>query len=123
MEISGATECGLKVCVSPDGEEQTSIAFAPKQGTLSIDTNKSGPIGTPKGIEVAPFSLDENEALELRVFVDKSVIEVFANKRQALVRRIYPERNDSLGVSFFSKGRDTRVSNFRSWNISPSNPY
>lgn len=123
MEISGATECGLKVCVSPDGEEQTSIAFAPKQGTLSIDTNKSGPIGTPKDIEVAPFSLDENEALELRVFVDKSVIEVFANKRQALVRRIYPERNDSLGVSFFSKGRDTRVSNFRSWNISPSNPY
>ena len=70
MEISGATECGLKVCVSPDGEEQTSIAFAPKQGTLSIDTNKSGPIGTPKAIEVAPFSLDENEALE-SLLVDK----------------------------------------------------
>jgi sucrose-6-phosphate hydrolase SacC (GH32 family) len=38
------------------------------------------------------------------VFVDKSVVEVFANDgRQAVMRRIYPSRADSVGVKPFSK--------------------
>jgi beta-fructofuranosidase len=44
------------------------------------------------------------ERLTLRVFVDKSVVEVFANNRQAIGRRVYPERIDSLGVILFAEG-------------------
>ena len=56
------------------------------------------------------------------VFVDKSVVEVFANDRQAISRRIYPTRTDSLGVSFFAEGSATAEST-NAWTMSPSNPF
>ena len=45
-----------------------------------------------------------SEPLRLRVFVDKSVVEVYANDRQAICRRVYPGRPDSLGVALFARG-------------------
>ena len=88
-----------------------------------MDTRKSGPEHASKALEAAPFELKEGERLELRVFVDKSVVEVFANGRQAIARRIYPSRADSMGVSLFSTGGTTRVRSLKSWKIMPSNPF
>jgi beta-fructofuranosidase len=51
------------------------------------------------------------------------VVEVFANGRQAIARRIYPSRADSMGVSLFSTGGTTRVRSLKSWKIMPSNPF
>ncbi len=92
---------------------------------ISIDTNKSSLTltGKYKSIEAGPFELGKNERLKLRVFVDKSIIEVFANGRQAVVRRIYPTRKDSVGVSLFSKGGTAKVKTLGAWDIMPSNPY
>ena len=123
MESADASEYGVKVCVSPDGQEETVISYDASEGMLKVDTRRSGPEGTPKNVEAGPFSLKANERLKLRVFVDKSVVEVFANGRQAVMRRIYPSRSDSLGVSIFSKGGSTKVNLLESWHISPSNPY
>lgn len=123
MESAGASEYGVKVCVSPDGQEETLVYYDAAKGKLKVDTRKSGPEDTPKIIEAAPFKLKEGESLKLRVFVDKSVIEVFANSRQAVARRIYPSRADSIGVSLFSTGGDTKVRVLEAWNITPSNPY
>ena len=52
----------------------------------------------------APFELAAGEGLELRIFLDRSVLEVFANGRQCITQRIYSTRADSLGVRLFSKG-------------------
>jgi beta-fructofuranosidase len=114
MESAEASEYGVKVCVSPDGQEETSVFYDAVEGKLKVDTRKSGPEDTPKTVEAAPFRLKDGERLKLRVFVDKSVVEVFANSRQAVMRRIYPSRADSVGVSLIST---------EAWNIAPSNPY
>ena len=71
-------------------------------------------------IEAGPLELEADEPLELRVFVDKSVVEVFANGRQAVMRRVYPTREDSVGVTLFSNGGPTRVTTFEAWDVSPS---
>ena len=123
MDSADASEFGIKVCVAPNGEEQTIIAYSPEQGGLRVDTRQSGPADSPKAIETAPFLLDANERLRLRIFIDKSVIEVFANDRQAVARRIYPARTDSLGVSLFAVGGSAKVHVLQSWLMSPSNPY
>ena len=60
---------------------------------------------------------------QLRVFVDKSVVEVFANGRQAVMRRIYPSRKDSVGVALFSMGGAASVPTLEAWDMMPSNPY
>ena len=123
MESANASRYGVKVCSSPDGEEETLVFYDAANAKLSVDTRKSGPQDTPKGVEEGPFALDDGERLKLRIFVDKSVVEVFANNRQAVMRRIYPSRADSVGVSLFSEGGDATVHVLEAWTIAPSNPY
>ena len=123
MESAEASHFGVKVCASPDGQESTSIFYDAGEKLLKVDTRRSGPEDTPKAVEAAPFELRGGERLKLRVFVDKSVVEVFANSRQAIARRIYPSRHDSLGVHLFSTGGDARVHSLNAWKITPSNTY
>ena len=80
-------------------------------------------IDFPKVIEAAPFVLGKDELLTLRVFVDKSVVEVFVNDRQAIARRIYPTRPDSRGVTLFAHGGEVKVPLIEAWDMMPSNPY
>ena len=122
IESNEATAYGVRVCASPDRQEETSVYYDAIEGTLNVDTRKSGPENTPKAVESAPFKLSNSEHLELRVFVDKSVVEVFANRRQAITRRIYPSRADSLDVSVFSQGGASHVHKLSSWQITQSTP-
>ena len=57
------------------------------------------------------------------MFVDRSVVEVFANDRQAAVRRIYPSRPDSTGVALFATVGEAKVNRVTAWQMAPSNPY
>ena len=63
-----------------------------------------------------PFELEEGEDLTLRIFIDKSMIEVFANDRQAAVAWHEYDPQD-LHVSFFSKGGDLRVKSVSAWKM------
>ena len=51
-----------------------------------------------------PFELQEWEDLTLRVFIDKNMIEVFANDRQVTVAW-HDYKPQDLQVSLYSKGR------------------
>ena len=107
-----------------NGEEQTSVYYDAEDKKLKIDTTRSslGDVG-PKSIEGGPFELRDGEPLRLRVFIDRSVVECFANDRQAVARIIYPTRPDSVGVSLFSRGGETKVKSIEAWDMAPSNPY
>ena len=122
MDSESGSEFGVRVCVSPDGKEETVISYDATEKVLRVDGGKSGPEPTPKNVEAGPLELAEGERLKLRVFVDKSVVEVFANRRQGVMRMVYPS-TDNVGVSLFSKGGSTKVHTFESWHISPSNPF
>ena len=121
MEGNDDSAYGVKVCVSPDGQEETSVFYDARERLLKVDTRRSGPHDTPKAVEAGPLELKPGERLKLRVFVDRSVVEVFANGRQAVARRIYPERPDSVGIRLFSRGGQAHVHAFEAWEIAPSN--
>jgi beta-fructofuranosidase len=87
-----------------------------------VDARKSSSI-IPGGIEAAPFELKKGEQLNLRIFIDKSMVEVFANDRQAVIRRAYPENPQSTGVSLFSQGKEAKLIRLKAWDMMPSNPY
>lgn len=124
MNAMDAKQCGLRVCCSPGGEEQTTIYYDATDKKLKVDTTKSSATEGPKNVETGPFELKPGEPLKLRVFVDKSVVEVFANDgRQAVMRRIYPSRADSVGVKVFSNGGPVNVPSLEAWTMVPSNPY
>ena len=95
---------GLDVLCDKDGDNGVRIAYVPASGKLKV-----GSLG-------APFELKPGEDLTLRVFIDKNLVEVFANDRQAAVTTVkYAPEN--LGISLFSKGADCAVKQLKSWKM------
>jgi sucrose-6-phosphate hydrolase SacC (GH32 family) len=52
-----------------------------------------------------------------RVFIDRSVVEVFVNDRQYLAMRVYPGRQDSLGVSLQARGQNAVLKSLDAWQM------
>ena len=71
----------------------------------------------PRPPEMADVFVPANEPLKLRVFIDRSVVEVFANGRQYAAVRVYPSRSDSVGVSLRSQGTETKVRSLDAWQM------
>ena len=59
-----------------------------------------------KTVEAGPFHLNGAELLRLRVLIDRSVVEVFANDRQSALRRIYPSQSESGRAIIHPNGRE-----------------
>ena len=66
---------------------------------------------------VNPPDLAADEPLKLRVFIDKSILEVFINGKQCIAMRVYPERDDSIGVSLRSQGKDAKLTSFVAYQM------
>lgn len=86
------SEVSLNVLESDDRSEYVTVSYSAARGELSLDTSHCGSEGR-RIREVAPLVLREGESLDLTVFVDRSVVEVFANDRQAISRRAFRDRN------------------------------
>jgi len=86
---------------------------------ITIDSSyaSSLPDVRSRAPETAPVFLERDEPLRLRVFVDRSVVEVFVNGKQCVAMRVYPGREDSLGVSLRSQGQDARVVSLEAWQM------
>ena len=119
-------ECGLLLLKSKDGEEKTRVSFMKsdnynfsKTDTLQIDISESSIRADVLASypETGPIILNEGENLRLRIFVDKSILEVFANGRQCLTIRAYPDREDSVGVALFARGGDAYLETLKKWDI------
>lgn len=70
--------------------------------------------------EEAPFTLAEGEPLTLDIFIDQSVIEVFANDRQAITRRVYMQ--EPAKQQLYLAG-NCPVQKLTTWDMMPSMPY
>ena len=152
LEISGAIEspAGVKVFASTDGREETIITYEPVSKQLIVDFAKSsirGPVDTPSTIigaiagddavgdhaiagypkrvseQKAPLVLDADEPLRLNIFLDRSVIEIFANGRLVMTQVVYPELDNSIGVKVFSGNEKISVKNIQSWTMAETNAY
>ena len=138
IDLGGSQMVELNVLRSPDKQEFTRIAFYPQRGyvdwdrsqgwtrfreerdsLLVLDTAYSShlPDVESRAPESAPVYLAPGETLKLRVFVDKSIVEVFANGRQCLTVRVYPGRADSLGVSLRAQGAEATLLSLDAWQM------
>jgi beta-fructofuranosidase len=120
LEPLGAARCGIKVYCGPD-EEETIVGYDAADQTLFVDTRRSSSAGLGvQGVEAGPFALLQDERLRLRVLLDKSVVELFANDRQAITRRIYPAVGSNQ-VKLFSTGGAARSHSCVAWDMMPTN--
>ncbi len=101
------------------GEKTTPPTRGPRLSLISIDGSFSStlPDVQPRPTETAPFLLNQDEPVRLRIFIDKSVVEIFVNGRQCVAMRVYPGREDSTGVSILSHGQDAELTSLEAWQM------
>lgn len=119
FDAGAADEIGVKVRCSPDSEEETTIFYRASRKQLGIDRRRSRRRPAPEfstDVQRGDFELGPGENLHLRIFVDCSVIEVFANDRFCITSRVYPSRADSLGVAVSALGQ-ARIVSLDIWTL------
>ena len=89
------------------------------ESVISIDTSLSStlPDALARPPESAPVFIEPGEPLHLRIFVDRSVVEVFVNDRQCLALRVYPGRADSTGVALLARGQEAELLSLDCWQM------
>jgi beta-fructofuranosidase len=118
VELETATAFRVGVRESPDGAEQTTIRYD-GAGSVTLDRRQSstddGVTTTPQSIESVPGA--EDGRIRLRILLDASVIELFANDRRSLSSRIYPTRSDSTGISCAAVGGKITLHSCDVWSV------
>ena len=115
-----ASEVGLRVLRSPNGREQTTISLFmhawawpwkadKRQLMIDVSRDSLSPVVAARTPEIGPLYLRNGEPLRLRIFIDRSIVEVFANGRQCLTLRAYPTLKSSTGVSVFARGGEAEL--------------
>lgn len=87
------------------------IMFRPETGTLRVGTAE------------APFSIADlpaDENLDLRIFIDKYLIEVFVNDRQAMVAS-HMDYRGKPSLNAFTIGAPTTIKKIEIWKLKPTN--
>ena len=133
LEWDDAEEVGLKVRCSPDGEEETLVRFNVNPGRthvppdqvvplreliLDVSRSSTSPDVSNRESQRAMFEVPYGNAVELRVFVDRSVVEVIANRRHYVGKRIYPVRPDSVQVRAYARGGRAALRSLDAWRMS-----
>ncbi|WP_439027589.1 GH32 C-terminal domain-containing protein [Haloarchaeobius sp. DT45] len=113
LDLGGAIELRLSVDVSPGGtfelgvcespalSERTAIRYDGESVVVDRSRSSQDP-AAESGEQHMPVGGDG--PVDLHVFVDGSVVEIFANEHRCLTSRVYPTRADATGVSIHSLG-------------------
>jgi sucrose-6-phosphate hydrolase SacC (GH32 family) len=104
-DISGDT-VELRITIKPTSAKEYGVSvFCDKDGNGFPVTIKPESKCLAMGEIKPPFELKEGEDLNLRIFLDKGMVEVFVNNRQGAVY-MHQHDKDNIGISLFSKGGD-----------------
>jgi len=103
-----------------DGKLSSQLPLrAPSYSLISIETTfaSSLPDANFSAPLTLPFYLNPGETVKLRIFIDKSLVEVFVNGRQTLSASVRPDRDDSMGVSIRSQGQEAELISLDAWQM------
>ena len=96
-----AKSCGIKIRRFADGRRAVAITYDGKQLDVA-------------GMQMPLVLSPENRTLELHIFADHSVVEVYANPGLCLTRVIDAGPGD-VGVEVFSKGGSCKLQSLDAW--------
>ena len=104
IEPAGATFCGLRVRKSEDGADGVRIGY----------DGESVFVG---GIDMPYDRAEGQDSLKLRVFLDKSVIEVFVDDGTHVASNFIDCSANDLGIELFARGGSAAFRSIDIWEM------
>ena len=122
----GSARCvRIEVLKSADGREHTDVVLHMPAGRkkdigyVTVDTAHSS-LSTEimsRIPESAAFDLRQEEVLDVRILLDKCMLEAFVNDRVVLMQMMYPILPDSEHVSVTAIGGDAQIESAKIWQM------
>lgn len=115
-KLQGEEKFVFNVLQSPDSTELTQLIFDLKKHQIIVDRSKSSlkHLGATSP-DAGDLRLLPGEDLVIRIFVDVSMVEIYANDRFALTSRVYPSLETSTTVSYDFGDFDEQNVEFECW--------
>ena len=120
-----ARDYGVKVFCNQDNQNGMEIFYSADKKTISMGDGKEatepyrGSQSQP--YSVAPFELKTGEDLNLRIFIDRALVEIFINERQAVVQSQLHKPED-VGICLYSRGGDIKA-DVTGWKMAAANQW
>jgi beta-fructofuranosidase len=77
----------------------TAIRFDKENNRILLDRTNSSPYDTEEDIRFGNYTFNSNDSIEVRIFIDHSVLEVFVDELVVFSARVYPgEESDKIDL-------------------------
>ncbi len=143
IDPKNAQAIELELLRSPDAEEKTRVVIQTERGNsprlfgrdemqerrskkevmfktvVTLDNTRSSilPGARSRVPEIDSFKRGKGEKIKLHIFIDRSVVEVFVNDKAVVAARVYPGREDSLGVALRAQGSAAKLISLDAWQM------
>lgn len=126
LEMESASDkFGIQLRKSPGGEEETKLLYDAVNKKLFADLSKSSlspmqrhpSLGTDERKNVLNHFDLEGKSFKLHVFIDKSLIQAYANDKKTITTWVYPSRDDSKGLMLWSNNSEAKIKALQVWEM------
>jgi beta-fructofuranosidase len=120
LDVGAAEEVAIAVLASARAEEETRIVYRRARDEVAIDRERSSERDDVRGgRHGGRLGRRPGERVHLRIFVDRSIVEAFANNRRTITSRVYPRRPDSRGIVVTAAGDAAVIERLDVWPVDP----
>jgi beta-fructofuranosidase len=118
MSFDRPSVCDFYLRSSPGLAEYTLVTYDSTEESLTVDCTRSS-LSTDVEREVVSGALpaDRQGKVRLRMFLDRSILEIFLADSACITQRIYPTREDSLTLAFKVRTGSVVVHKLAAWKL------
>lgn len=106
----------IQVYKNDAGSELTSIVFDKERGRVGIDRTISSPFNTAEFVQYGDYDFRPDDSLNMRVYLDHSILEVFVDNLVVLSARVYPGES-SNNVDLVTADGSVDLLEYRAWDM------
>jgi beta-fructofuranosidase len=118
LSFDESTICDVYLRTSPNQEEYTAVSYDSVEEKLAVDctcSSLSGEVDRP--ITSGNLRPGREGKVHFRIFLDRSVLEIFLGDASCITQRIYPSRQDSLALRFRVRKGSVSVHRLLAWRL------
>lgn len=116
LNTAGTENFNVQVYKSEDGSEFTSIVIDKDNARIGINRVFSSPYNTAEIVQYGDYTFNPNDTLELSIFLDHSICEVFIDNLVVLSARVYPSE-ESNRIDVVTAEGEVELLAFKGWDI------
>jgi sucrose-6-phosphate hydrolase SacC (GH32 family) len=118
LKADSAARFSLQLLKNAAGNQFTSFVFDLQRNLVALDTRNAHSQAALQEYTASDYIFDFKEDIELEVFVDRSIVEVFIDNLLVLSTRTYPAES-SQGVDLVVAAGAVQLKEARQWNMRP----